>query len=113
MRQGNAWMLISALSPAPLYSVSFASLNYGAGKINAMLLLLLWNTEKFKSARLREAMKKEVDARIGIATHDTVEQKWEKLKDVVIQAAENCVGYEKQRAANKPWISNEMIVKML
>src|ERR1700761_3471431 len=41
MRQGNAWMLISALSPAPLHSVSFASLNYGAGQINAMLLLLL------------------------------------------------------------------------
>ena len=42
----------------------------------------------------------------------TVEEKWQALKNTIKQKAESTIGYANSNNAKKPWVTDEMLLKM-
>ncbi len=70
-----------------------------------------WDKEtlKTKSGELAKRIEQQLEKK---NREQEVEERWRRLKAVIVQQAEAIVGYAKGREARKPWITNEMIKDM-
>ena len=74
-------------------------------------LNLQWDRDKIKEKATEIAGKIEKQV-TTTNTGRTMEERWEKLKSVVVGELEQEVGRKKRRKAKKPWVTNEMIEDM-
>ena len=69
-----------------------------------------WNMDKFKVKAY--AFSKGVEEKVRNMKSGTREKKWANLKESNILSAVTHIGYKKGEAAKKPWITEDMMIKM-
>ena len=71
-----------------------------------------WNVDKLKT--YGNNLSKEIENRIESMSvvGNNVEERWENLKDAMIQSAGDIIGYQKRKMPKKPWITQDMLEKM-
>ena len=75
--------------------------------------ILKWNREQLKNEKAGEfvnATNKELAKNTSVAT--TVEDRWERLKNAMMEGAKNTIGKVRTKRIKKPWVTEEMQVKM-
>ena len=74
-----------------------------------------WNREKTKGPEgqlFREAVEHILTEETDEDRADTVEEKWERLKNAIQTSAMQNIGKESRRKGKKPWVTQEMLDKM-
>ena len=71
-----------------------------------------WNLEKLKNQEIARNYATQVEQQLDNVGQDCINGKWNKVKDVIKEAAEVNIGYIDKIAPKKPWINDEMISKM-
>jgi hypothetical protein len=73
----------------------------------------MWNMEKLRENpnefedRVNSKMSEE-----NRITDNNTNEKWDRLKRCITEAAVETIGYKKVKRAKKPWVTDEMIIKM-
>ncbi len=71
-----------------------------------------WNLEKLKTAKIE--FQDKVDEKIRQKDHKelNVTDRWQILKTAITESARDVIGLQNTKCARKPWVTNEMILKM-
>jgi exonuclease III len=82
-------------------------------KVKRALIRKRWNLEKLKvvTEDFGNVMEKKLEQDKGRKDKD-VEEKWTRLKSVIVESAREMVGFKENVKARKPWVSEKMIEKM-
>jgi hypothetical protein len=73
-----------------------------------------WDRAKLKKDLNRGAYQKEIEDKLKDRDRSSknVEERWQVLKEAVIESAEKNVGHQNIQTARKPWVTDAMISKM-
>src|ERR1044072_2982930 len=69
-----------------------------------------WDVTKLKTNEV--AFRKGVEEHLEYEAGMSVEKKWKKIKETILESALTHVGYTKGRESKKPWITSGMMSKM-
>ena len=72
-----------------------------------------WNHDKLKNKIIQESFEAEVTSKLDKeCKHQTIRDRWEALRENILDSAKKNIGIIKQERAKKSWITGEMIDKM-
>ena len=66
---------------------------------------------KIKKGELQEELEKELD-KAKENKDRSIQNKWKTIKEVVKNEAKKLLGFQKEKLAKKPWITDKMMKKM-
>jgi len=69
-----------------------------------------WDVDKLRTNE--DAFRKSVEESVKCEPGATVQERWKRLKETVVESAVTHIGYKSGRVAKKPWITSEMMNKM-
>jgi len=70
-----------------------------------------WDLERFE--KTKELFQNDIENKLGEERKGmTVEERWKRLKDAMLESAQNNVGWKRGKTAKKPWITTGMLEKM-
>ena len=55
---------------------------------------------------------KSIEESLSISSGIYINERWMEFKQIIVNSAKKEIGYEKRERKKKPWITEEMIVKM-
>ena len=72
-----------------------------------------WNHDKLKNKIIQESFEAEVASKLGKeCKYQKIQDRWEALRENILDSAKKNIGIIKQVRAKKSWIAEEMIDKM-
>jgi len=60
----------------------------------------------------KSKFKEQIEDNLEVNLNQTVEERWGQLKKAIKESAINNIGFKSNSAPRKPWITNEMTMKM-
>ena len=69
-----------------------------------------WDIDKLRTNK--DAFHKSVEESVKCEPGATVQERWKRLKEIVVESAVTHIGYKSGRVAKKPWITSKMKNKM-
>ena len=76
-----------------------------------------WDKEKLKTETKRMELTQRIENRVEEQQEEqkeeeTIEERWRKIRDIIVEETTEIIGYQKGTAPRKPWITGEMILEM-